>query len=126
MSQITAKQLKGILKEINEPNEFILSPYNLEHPSFWIWRVEGVRIKPIFSKLKDLRKEQSRWDVFLNGQYIAKQDIEVKMRENDLYVFFKRKNFPTEFVNGDLAGQPYRILPEWEVKIKGDLELINK
>jgi hypothetical protein len=126
MSQITAKQLKEILKQINEPNEFILTPFDLTHPSFWIWKAEGVRIKPIFSKISGLRREQSRWDVFINGQYIAKQDFENQIRENDLYIFFKRANFPPQFVNGDLAGQPYQILPEWEVKIKGDLELVNK
>lgn len=126
MSQISSKQLKSILKQINEPNEFLLIPVDLTHPNFWIWKSENVRIKPIFSKLKDLRKEQSRWDVFINGQYIPKEDMEVKMKENDLYIYFKRSNFPTEFVNGPLSGQAYQILPEWEVKINGDLEFIEK
>ena len=39
--------LKEILKEINEPNEFVLSPLNLEHPLYWVYSVPNVRLKKL-------------------------------------------------------------------------------
>lgn len=125
MKQLTLKQLKEIMKQINEPNEFFMTPFDLGHPSYWIWKISNVRIKPMFPTLTTIRKEIDRWDIFINGQYIPKTDFDYRNRENDIYIYFKRSNFPTQFVNGDLAGQPYQILPEWEVKIKGDLEEIR-
>ena len=103
-----------IMKEINEPNEFQLKPFKLDHALYWIWYVENVRLKTIFSPLFDLRKPQSRWDIFYNGQYIHKKDFVYEHRGNDFYIKFIRENFP-------YATDPADII--W---IKGDLERVNK
>ena len=35
------RQLKNIMKEVNEPNEFFLEPDELQHPLYWIFKVDG-------------------------------------------------------------------------------------
>ena len=45
-------QLKNIMKEVNEPNEFELFAYDVEHPYFWIFKVDNVRVKTLFPKLE--------------------------------------------------------------------------
>jgi hypothetical protein len=44
--------LKNIMKEINEPNEYELFVDNLAHPYYWIFKVDGVRLKTLNSKLE--------------------------------------------------------------------------
>ena len=66
--------LKNIMKEINEPNEFVLQPSDLQHPLYWIFKVENVRVKTLFPALEGLRKPDARFDVFLNGLYISTKD----------------------------------------------------
>ena len=61
------RQLKNIMKEVNEPNEFELFAHNLTHPFYWIFKVENVRVKTLFSKLEEFRKPSARFDVFING-----------------------------------------------------------
>ena len=53
------KTLKNIMKEVNEPNEFIMTPYDLVHPLYWIWKVENCRLKTLDSRLSKKRKEQN-------------------------------------------------------------------
>ena len=48
------------MKEVNEPNEFELFIEDFEHPYYWIYKVENVRVKTLFSKLEGLRSIYSR------------------------------------------------------------------
>jgi hypothetical protein len=112
------KQLKNIMKEINEPNEFELFSHDLVHPFYWIFKVENVRVKTLFSKLEPLRRASSRFDVFINGLFISDNDYIFKQIENDFYISFKRSNFPEL----DRFGNPYTIDDTDEVKINGDVE----
>ncbi len=43
------------MKEVNEPNEFELFPHDLNHPYYWIYKVENVRIKTFFLFLTVVR-----------------------------------------------------------------------
>ena len=54
------RQLKNIMKEINEPNEFELFAHDLLHPYYWIYKIENVRVKTLFSKLESLRKRRTK------------------------------------------------------------------
>lgn len=115
------KQLKDIMEEVNEPNEFTMQPFDLYHPYYWIWVVKNVRIKTLFSQLEPKRKTTDRFDVFINGLFIRKEDYNFEQIVNDFYIKFKRKNFPTL----DRFGNSYEIEVTDKVKIKGDLENVK-
>ena len=112
------KQLKDIMKEVNAPNEFELVPHNLQHPLYWVWKIEGVRIKTLFSKLDPLRKPSARFDVFINGVFIRDIDYKYEQVGNDFHIKFIRAQFP-EF---DRFGNVYTIDENDEVKLEGDVE----
>jgi hypothetical protein len=110
--------LKNIMKEVNEPNEFELFADNLAHPYYWIFKVENVRLKTLNSKLEQYRKPSARFDVFINGLFISENDYVLEQKGNNFYLKFKKINFP-EF---DRFGNPYTIDETDEVKINGDVE----
>jgi hypothetical protein len=110
--------LKNIMKEVNEPNEFELFVYDLVHPYYWIFKVDGVRLKTLNSKLVDYRKPSARFDVFINGLFISENDYVVEQKANNFYLKFIKVNFP-EF---DRFGNAYTIDESDEVKINGDVE----
>jgi hypothetical protein len=110
--------LKNIMKEVNEPNEFELQSFDLLHPYYWIFKVDGVRVKTLFPKLEEFRRPSARFDVFINGLFIRDTDYIFEMVENDFYIKFIRNNFP-EF---DRFGNPYTIDGTDEIKINGDVE----
>ena len=49
-------ELKNIMKEINEPNEFIFQAFDKSHPFYWIFILKNVRVKTISPKITELRK----------------------------------------------------------------------
>ena len=115
---MNVKQLKNIMKEINEPNEFELFSHDLQHPFYWIFKIDGVRIKTLYSELADLRKPSARFDVFINGLFISENDYIFEQRDNDFYLKFIREKFPIL----DRFDNPYEIDDTDEVKINGDVE----
>lgn len=115
------RDLKNIMKQINEPNEFRMVPFKLDHKLYWIWYVKNARLKPIYSPIFDFRKPESRWDVFYNGQYIHKKDFIYEHRGNDFYIKFIRANFPPN----DGFGDPFTMVSSDEIWIKGDLEEVK-
>ena len=110
--------LKGIMKEVNEPNEFELFADDLAHPYYWIFKVDGVRLKTLNSKLLEYRKPSARFDVFINGLFISENDYVVEEKTNNFYLKFIKVNFP-EF---DRFGTTYILDETDEVKINGDVE----
>ena len=114
MKSISVKQLKGILKEINEPNEFTLVPVDMNHPLYWIWKAPNVRIKTLFSELEDLRKPENRWDVFITQRFISRDDYVHEQQGNDLVIKFIKSRFI-----GWVIDEGY------DIKIEGDLESID-
>lgn len=121
MSKLSITELKEIMKQVNEPNEFILQPYELQHPFYWIFKISNLRVKPINKNVEHLRRNGARFDVFINGLFISENDYIVEQRINDLYIKFKRSNFPDE----DRFGNPYEIEETDQIKINGDLERIK-
>ena len=112
------RQLKNIMKEVNEPNEFFMEPDNLQHPLYWIFKIDGVRVKTLFPKLEGLRKPDARFDVFINGLFISENDYIFEQKGNDFYLKFIREKFPIL----DRFDNPYEIDDTDEVKINGDVE----
>lgn len=115
-------QLKNIMKEVNEPNEFELFAYDLVHPYFWIFKVDNVRIKTLFTKLEEFRRPSARFDVFINGLFISENDYYFESKGNDFYIKFIKAKFPEL----DRFGNPYSIDETDEVKINGDVEKFTK
>lgn len=126
------KTLKNILREVNQPKEFVLEPVNLSHPLYWIWKATNCRIKTLDSRVASKRNTDSRFDVFVWGGYIASRDYKFEEVGNDFHIKFIRENFPAYIENTndptyteDELGNP---TTQWsfevgdEVKIEGDLE----
>ena len=109
------------MKEVNEPNEFEMYPYDLTHPLYWVFKKDNVRIKTLYSKLKALRKPTARLDVFINGLFIAEDDFIIENQGNDFYIKFIKNRFP----DFDRFGNVYTLDETDEVKIKGDIESVN-
>jgi hypothetical protein len=126
------KLLKNIMKEVNAPNEFVMSTTTelLSHPLYWIWKIENCRLKTLYSELTSLRKQAARFDVFINGLFIRSEDYIFEQRGNDFYIKFIRTQFPTQFLNQDIdkgiePGDQYALFIDDEVKVKGDIERVE-
>ena len=121
MSKLSITELKEIMKQVNEPNEFIMNHYDLTHPLYWIFELKNIRVKIINKNVEHLRKNGARFDVFINGLFISENDYITENRDNNFYIKFKRSNFPEL----DRFGNPYEIEESDEIKINGDLEKIK-
>jgi hypothetical protein len=69
-------------------------------------------MKDLNSNLLKNRKEHSRFDIFINGQFILERDYETEQKNNDFLVKFIRANFPFNLESSD------------DIKIEGDIELV--
>jgi len=106
------KDLQKILKQVHEFDEYQLVPVDLLHPNFFIWKVPGVKMKDLNLNLRKNRKEHSRFDIFINGQFILERDYETEQKNNDFLVKFKKENFP------------YNLESDDDIKIERDIELV--
>ena len=129
--------LKNIMKEVNAPNTFPGVPsdkpngdrYEFNHPLYWVFKVENMRIKTLDARLKDKRKPHARFDVFMylltddsQGElFVRPQDYVYEQVSNDFYVKMKRTNFPVIDRNGD----PWSFSINDRIFIKGDIENVN-
>jgi hypothetical protein len=109
--------LKNIMKQVNEPNEFELF-FHADEPFYWVYKVDGVRVKDLYKTMVELRRPTARFDVFINGLFISENDYIFDQLGNDFYIKFIKVNFP-EF---DRFDNPYILNEEDEVKIEGDVE----
>lgn len=109
--------LKTVMKQINEPNEFELM-FHADEPYYWVYKVNGVRVKDLYKTLVDLRKPTARFDVFINGLFISENDYIFDQLGNDFYIKFIKNRFPEL----DRFGNQYILDETDEVKIEGDVE----
>jgi len=129
--------LKNIMKEVNAPNTFTGIPsdknggdrYEFNHPLYWIFKIENMRIKTLDSRLSDKRKPHARFDVFMyllsddsQGElFVRSDDYNFEQVGNDFYVKMKKSNFPSE----DRYGNPWSFSTDDRIFIKGDIERVN-
>jgi len=106
------KELNKILKQVHEPDEYRLVPHNLTHPTYWIWKVDGVKMKDLNSNLRRFRKEHARFDIFINGQFILEKDYIAEQVNNEFHIRFIKANFAFNLENTD------------NIKLEGDIDLI--
>jgi short-subunit dehydrogenase involved in D-alanine esterification of teichoic acids len=105
------KDLKKILEQVHEFNEFKLEEVNSRHPNI-IWKVPNVKMKDLNIKLHKNRKEHSRFDIFINGQFILERDYITEQKDNDFLVKFIKENFPFNLESDD------------DIKVEGDIESV--
>ena len=60
------KDLKKILEQVHEPDEYQLTADNLSDPNYYIWKLENAKMKDLKSFLRPFRKEHERFDIFIN------------------------------------------------------------
>jgi hypothetical protein len=130
--------LKNIMKEVNAPNSYEGVPsnkpngdrYEFNHPLYWIFKIENIRIKTLDSRLRDKRKPHARFDIFLsftgddsNGAvFVRSEDYKYEQVGNDFYIKLIKANFPTE----DRFFNTYTLSAKDDtIVIKGDIERIN-
>ena len=106
------KDLRKILEQVHEFDEYQLTPVDLTHPNYFIWKVPGVKMKDLNLNLRKNRKEHSRFDIFINGQYILEKDYVREHIGNKFIIKFIKSNFP------------YAIKGTDDIKIEGDLDLV--
>src|SRR6056300_2102939 len=106
------KDLQKILKQVHDPNEYQLVSHDLNHPLYWIFKAENVKLKHLELKLREFRKEHARFDIFINGQYILEKDYITAHNGKDFLVKFLKSNFP------------YVLEASDNIKIEGDIDLV--
>lgn len=115
-------ELKSLMKEINEPNEFILEKSEFENPLYWLYIGRGIRLKTLKFDLSSVRSRTARFDIFINGLFISSNDYRVEEYENDIYIKFMKNMFPPF----DRFGNIYELELTDEIKIRGDIEKLNE
>jgi hypothetical protein len=115
-------ELKSLMKEINEPNEFLLERSEDVNPLYWLYIGRNIRLKTLRFNLSSVRSFDARYDIFINGLFISSNDYKVEEYENDIYIKFMRNRFPPF----DRFGNIYELESADEVKIRGDIEKINE
>ena len=118
------KLLKNIMKEVNQPNEFTMEIVNLTHELYWIYKKTNCRLKTLDNRLVSKRRTDGRFDVFVNGGYIAPRDYKFEQVGNDFHIKFIKINFPPTILNPNDPnyGEAWSFQSSDSVKIEGDLE----
>ena len=104
--------LNKILRQIEEPDEFTLTPMDMNNSLYWIWVATNTKLKDLESFLRPLRREHARFDIFINGQYISEKDYEMEGYNADILVKFKKANFSWSIHETD------------NIVMKGDFEIL--
>lgn len=108
------KDLQQILKQVHEPDEYKLVLHDSEHPLYFIWKLEGGKMKELNSLLHPIRPDHARFDIFINGQFILEKDYIAEQNGKDFHVKFIKANF---------AGY-YDVEVGDDVKLEGDIDII--
>lgn len=106
------KDLKTILEQVHEPDEYKLIPHDMNHSLYWIWKLENAKLKDLDVNLRSFRPEHARFDIFINGQYVLEADYVFEVPGKDIHINFKKANFDYNLVTTD------------EIKIEGDIQVV--
>jgi hypothetical protein len=104
------RSLLDITQKISRKvNKTVLSPKDLNNPTYWIFEATGWRFVEILREI-EYRTTQDRLKIYINTQSINARDYVVEASGNGLLVKFIKNNF--EF---NLAADDY-------IQIEGDIE----
>ena len=59
------KDLQKLLKQVHDPNEYQLISHNLEHPLYWIFKGENIKLKDLDIKNYDLYRKEHAGLIYL-------------------------------------------------------------
>ena len=107
---MSVKEIRDVLQQLNEPNEFILEEVDLTDVNYWIWKISNCKIKDMNSRFNTLRPDHSRFDVFINGEFILDADYIFEQNGKDFFIKFKKENFGYSLVGSD------------KISVEGDLQ----
>jgi hypothetical protein len=91
------------------PESTVLTPYNLNDSTYWIFEAKGWRFKSILREV-ELRTTQDRINLRINTQNITPRDYLIEDGPTGLLFKFTKSNF--EYI---LDSEDY-------IEIKGDIE----
>ncbi len=103
--------INRLLKQMHEPDEYRLAPYDLSHPLYWIWILRNAVINDLPTELRKNVKQHARFDVFINGQFIGPRDYTIEQFGRDIIVKFKKENFDYSLGRLDV------------IKLEGDFQI---
>lgn len=110
---MSVKEIKNLLAQINAPNEIQLDEVDLATDNLhYIWKATNCKLRDFDTRFEKLRKDHSKFDVFINGQFILEVDYIFSQINDDLVIYFKKANFPYVLVGSDV------------VLIEGDIDKI--
>ena len=87
---MSVKDIRRVLQQLNEPNEFQMEEVNLTDNTFFIYKVSNCKIKDMDIRFNDLRPDHTRFDVFINGQFILDVDYIFEQSGKDFLIKFKK------------------------------------
>lgn len=104
------RSLLDITQKISRKvNKAILTPKDLEHPTYWIYQATNWRFVLILREI-ELRETQDRISVYINTQNINPMDYIVEDGVGGLLIKFIKSRFEYQLDEGDF------------IEIKGDIE----
>jgi hypothetical protein len=106
------KELQKILTQVHEYDEYRMVPHDMNHPFYWIWKIQNAKMKDLNLNLRPFRKDHARFDIFINGQFILEKDYIAEQSGKDFHVKFIKANF---------AGA-YNLGVDDDIKIEGDID----
>lgn len=96
-------------KMFRKPGNAILTPKDLNNPTYWIFEATGWKFVDILREI-EYRIKQDRIRVYINTQTISAKDYIVEQGASGLLVKFIKNNFEYSLDNLDF------------VEVKGDIE----
>ena len=90
---MSVKDIRRVLQQLNEPNEFQMEEVDLTDNTFFTYKVSNCKIKDMDVRFNNLRPDHTRFDVFINGQFILDADYIFEQKSKDFFIKFKRENF---------------------------------
>ena len=112
------KELRDLLRQIQEPDTATLVEHDGAHPTFHIFKLTNARLKDLDLKLREFRPEHARFDIFINGQYILEEDYvwmdNFTIRNLELY-YSLNNNAVTlvQVIDKTLSPMGGRLLKRW-------------
>lgn len=107
---MSVKDIRRVLEQLNEPNEFQMEEVDLTDNTFFTYKVSNCKIKDMDVRFNNLRPDHTRFDVFINGQFILDVDYVFEQNGKDFLIKFKKENFDYNldgndkvFIEGDLV-----------------------
>jgi hypothetical protein len=96
-------------KMFRKPGNVILTPKDLNNPTYWIFEAKGWKFVELLREI-EYRVEQDRVRVYINTQNISAKDYIIEMGDGGLLFKFIKSRFEYNLDENDF------------IEVKGDIE----